>query len=190
MMAQLKVGDFAGFIERPIERPSIEPLHWYMLRVVPNRELKIEEKLRERDFDVYVPKERESRKTGWNRRSLRTVAIFEGSIFIPEHQADLRVLKNIADGIIGYCRFGQEPLVVRRKAMLEIRHFEELMDVPPSQRKRAFAVGQRVSIKTGPWAMWMAQVERLDRKQRLTASINLFGRMTSIELLEDQVEAV
>lgn len=189
-LRDLEIGDFLDVIDRPIPQPRPQAMFHYMMRVVPNCELRIEDKLREFGVSVYVPKERESRKTGWNRRQLRTVAIFEGSIFIPDFEADLRKLKDIADGIIGYCRFGDEPVRVRPKMMQEIRKFETLMDVPPSQRKRAFAVGQQVRITGGLWDMWMAQIDRLDRKRRLTASINLFGRMTSIELLEDQVEAV
>jgi transcription antitermination factor NusG len=162
----------------------------YMLRVVPNKEITIERKLSERDVTVYLPKETQSRKTGWNRRRLRQVAIFSGAIFIPDFEADLARLKDMTDGIIGYVRFGAEPVIVRPKMLEAIKKFEKLLDVPPGQRKRAFYVGQQVRINNGPFDMWMAHVASLDSKRRLTVLVNMLGRMVPIDVAEDDVEAV
>lgn len=190
MTALYNIGDFAGFIERPVPiPPRVAKLH-YMLRVVPNREIVIEDKLVDRGVCVYLPKETETRKTGWNRYRARTVAIFSGAIFIPDFEADLRRLKGIADGIIGYVRCESQPVVIRPKMMEEIRKFERLLDVPAGQRKRAFRVGQEVRIKRGSFEMWMAHVASLDKHHRLTVLVNLLGRMVPVELNEDQVEAV
>lgn len=185
-----KIGDFVDFIEKPaIPAPRV-PKHHYMLRVVPNRELATEEKLTSRGVVVYLPKETETRKTGWNRHRSCTVAIFPGAIFIPEFEADLRRLKAIADAIIGYIRFESLPVVIRPKMMAEIVRFEKLLDVPAGQRKRAFYVDQVVRIEQGQFEGWMARVARLDRNHRLTVLVNMFGRMVHVELNEDQVEAV
>jgi transcription antitermination factor NusG len=189
-MHTLKIGDFAGFIDQPIAAlPPVPKLH-YMLRVIPNREIAVEEKLKERGVSVYLPKETETRKTGWNRYRPRTVAIFSGCIFIPDFEADLMRLKSIADGIIGYVRCESQPIVISPKWMEEIRKFEKLLDVPPGQRKRAFRVGQEVRVKGGSFDMWMAYVASLDSKRRLTVLVNLLGRMVPLHLAEDQVEAV
>jgi transcription antitermination factor NusG len=186
----LKIGDFIEFIEPPSMPVRPVPKYHYMLRVVPNREVAVEEKLLERGVAVYLPKEKLSRKTGWNRRVVRTVAIFSGMIFIPDFEADLYRLKDIADSIIGYIRLESEPIRVRPKMMEEIRKFEKLLDVPPGQRKRAFYVAQEVRIKGGSFDMWMAHVASLDNRHRLTVLVNLLGRMVPLELSEDQVEAV
>jgi transcription antitermination factor NusG len=191
MQQLLKIGDFMGFIEQPIAAPPRIPNHHYMLRVVPNREIAIEDRLAERGVrGVYLPKETQTRKTGWNRYRSRRVAIFSGAIFIPDFEADLARLKTMADGIIGYVRCESEPVVIRRKMMESIRKFEKLLDVPPGQRKRAFYVSQEVRIKGGSFDMWMGYVASLDSKHRLTVLVNLLGRMVPIELAEDQVEAV
>src|SRR6266403_1538026 len=185
-----KIGDFVGFIEQPVVAPKPVPKLWYMLRVVPNREVGIEDKLSECGVSLYLPKESQSRKTGWNRRALRRVAIFSGAIFIPDFEADLARLKTMTDGIIGYVRCESHPVVIRPKMMEQIRKFEKLLDVPPGQRKRAFYVAHEVRIKGGSFDMWMGYVASLDSKRRLTVLVNLLGRMVPVELSEDQVEAV
>jgi transcriptional antiterminator NusG len=189
-MHTLKIGDFVGFIEPPFVAPLPTPKLWYMLRVVPNREVAVEERLIERGISVYLPKETQSRKTGWNRRILRKVAIFSGAIFVPDFEADLHRLKDIADSIIGYVRCESHPVIIRPKMMESIRKFEKLLDVPPGQRKRAFYVGQEVRIKGGSFDMWMAHVAKLDNHHRLTLLVTLLGRMVPMEMNEDQVEAV
>jgi transcription antitermination factor NusG len=184
------IGDFIGYVEpascliRPI------PKYHYMLRVRPNRELAVEDKLTERGVDNYLPKERIRRRTGWNRYRDRTVAIFSGLILIPDFEADLMRLKKISDDIIGYVRQESAPVIVRPKMMDEIRRFEKLLDVPPGQRKRAFYIGQQVRIKGGSFDMHMAHIASLDNKHRITALVNLLGRMVPLDLAEDQVEAV
>lgn len=188
--ALLNIGDFIGYIEKPLPITRPEPKLHYMLRVVPNREITVENQLTERDVCVYLPKETETRKTGWNRYRARTVAIFPGMIFIPDFEADLMRLKSIADSIIGYVRCESHPVVIRPRMMTKIRLFENLLDVPPGQRKRAFKVDQQVRIKRGTFDMWMARIARLDRNHRLTVLVDMLGRMVSVELDEDQVEAV
>lgn len=190
MLTVLKIGDFAGFIERPVAVPPRVPKLHFMLRVVPNREIAIEDRLLNHGVSVYLPKETETRKTGWNRYRARTVAIFSGAIFIPDFEADLHRLKGIADGIIGYIRCESQPVIIRPRMMEEIRKFERLLDVPPGQRKRAFFVDQSVRIKRGQFEMWMARVARLDNNHRLTVLVDFLGRMVRVELNEDQVEAV
>jgi transcription antitermination factor NusG len=190
MTALYHIGDFIEFMEPPscIVRPV--PKHHYLLRVRPNRELAVEAKLTERGVDNYLPKEKISRKTGWNRYRERTVAIFSGLILIPDFEADLTRLKKISDDIIGYVRQESAPVIVRPKMLGEIRKFEMLLDVPPGQRKRAFYVGQEVRIKGHSFDMWTAHIASLDNKRRLTALVNLLGRMVPLDLSEDQVEAV
>jgi len=185
-----KIGDFVAFIEQPVVVSKPVPKLWYMLRVMPNREVGIEERLSERGVSVYLPKETQSRKASWNRRVLRTVAIFSGAIFIPDFEADLARLKAITDGIIGYVRCESHPVIIRPNMMEQIHKFEKLLDVPPGQRKRAFYVAQEVRIKGGSFDNWMAHVASLDNHYRLTVLVNLLGRMVPVELSEDQVEAV
>jgi transcription antitermination factor NusG len=185
----LKIGDFIGYTEQPMVEVRVPNYH-YMLRVVPNRELKIEERLAEQGVSVYLPKETQTRRTGRNHRVFRRAAIFSGAMFIPDFEADLARLKTIVDGIIGYVRFDANPVKIRPKMMESIRKFEKLLDVPPGQRKRAFYVSQEVRIKGGSFDMWMGYVASLDSKHRLTVLVNLLGRMVPMDLSEDQVEAV
>lgn len=186
----LQIGDFVEFMPPAFVAPPCEPEVHYMLRVVANKELKIEDTLKSRGIVVYLPKETETRRVRFGVYRPRTVAIFSGVIFVADFDADLLRLKALADGIIGFVRFDTEPLKVRPKMMESIRKFERLLDIPPGQRKRAFYVSQEVRIKGGSLDMWMGHVASLDPRRRITVLVNLLGRMVPVELPEDQVEAV
>jgi Transcription termination factor nusG len=189
MTVLYNIGDFVGYVEPQACQVRPVPQMHYMLRVRPNREVAVEAKLSERSIDNYLPKEKISRKTGWNRYRERTVAIFSGVIFIPDFEAGrgMLQLKDISDDIIGYVRQDSQPVKLSPRWMHKIREFEKLLDVPIGQRKRAFKAGQHVMIRSGPFAMYTGYVERLDSKRRLSVLVGLLGRLT---LDEDQVEAV
>lgn len=188
MMALLKIGDFVDVVERPALSAPIPQL-WYMLRVVPNREIAIERRLSARGVSVYLPTERVTRRIA-GRRVLQPAAIFAGAMFIPDFEADLRRLRGMVDGLIGYVRFESTTVVIRPKMMEAIRKFETFCDLPPSERKRAFEVGQQVRIKGTSLDMWMGRIARLDSRNRLTVLVRMLGQMVPVELSEDQIEAV
>jgi hypothetical protein len=189
MMHSLKVGDFAGLVEQPMLSVPLPKL-WYMLRVRPNSEITIERKLSDRGVSLYLPKEMRSVKTGWNRRLLRSFPVFEGALFIPDFEADLRRLKNVTNGIIGYIRFGQDAIRITPVIMGEIRKFEAWVSLSPSERKRWMAVDKQVRIKGGVLDMLVGRIASLDSHRRLTVLVDILGRMVPVELDEDQIEAI
>ena len=184
MTALYAIGEFVDFVEAvPVVVPV--PTVWYLVRVHPNHDLMAERQLIRAGICCYVPKEKQVRKGAWNRRLLRDVAIFPGSLFVPDFCADIALLKRYADGIGGLVKCAGEALKIPLKIMADIRDFEARRD--PQRRK--FHVGQRVRITGGPFGLFEGKIERLDRAYRLSVLIDFLGAIRSIELDEDEVEA-
>ncbi len=188
MTALYSIGDFVGYVERPV-RTKPEPQCHYMVRLHPNYEMKAERQLHERDIDAYLPKETRSVRGTWNRRPLRTLPIFSGIMFIPDYDANLMRLKSIADGIGGFVKVAGEALQVSPAWMDRIRRFELKMQQDAPNR-RVFHLGQGVRIVGGAWDMWEGKIARLDRHRRLRVLITTVMGEVPVDLDEDQVEAV
>jgi transcription termination/antitermination protein NusG len=52
-----------------------------------------------------------------------------------------------------------------------------------------FKVNQAVRVVDGPFASFKGLIERLDSNGRLKVLVDIFSRMTPVELDEDQIEA-
>jgi transcriptional antiterminator NusG len=186
---QLQIGDFAGFMDScDVSLPI--PKLWYLLRIQPNREMTTEDRLRDRGVSTYLPKEKRTVKGTWSRRVLRTMPLFPGLLFIPDFDADMRRLRSFADGIIGFVKFGEHAAAASLKTMASLRALEAIIDVPPSQRPRAYALGQVVRVVDGPFEFFEGKIERLDTHGRLSVALTIFERETPVVLDEGQIEAV
>lgn len=188
MTALYSIGSFVGMVERALPREPQSAKLWYLLRLHPNYDMKAERQLRERGVVVYVPKEKRSFKVCHSKRVLRDAPIFPGGMFIPDFEADLMRLKSIAAGIGGFVRYGAEPIRISLHWMDRIRAFEAKCQVAPRLRK--FVVGQEIRVTNGPFEMWEGRIAKLDRHHRLSVLINAIAGEVSVELDEDQVEAV
>lgn len=180
--------DFATFVTPAVFSIPV-PSIWYLLRLHPNHDLKAERQLTDQGISVYVPKEQKTVVAKrFHRKIKKTVAIFPGSMFIPDFEADIGRLKRYASGIGGFVRYNGEALKVRPCAMEQIRNFEIKQNRDPD--RRSFRKAQRVRIVDGPFALFEGPIERLDTNYRLSVLIEWLGCLTPLALDEDQVEAV
>jgi transcriptional antiterminator NusG len=187
MTALYNIGDFVGYAEPPVVEAPIPKL-WYMIRVMPNRELTVQDKLLTRGVCVYVPRETWSQRTVWNRRRICERPIFDGVIFVPDFDADIRRLRGYTDGLIGFVRFGDRAACAAAQIMEAIHRIEERLRLPLGKRK--FAAGQQVRVISGPFGYFEGMIERLDSHGRLKVLLHVFERQVSVELEEAQIEPV
>ncbi len=113
---------------------------------------------------------------------------FPGSLFVPDFDADIARLKGAADGIGGFVKYCGEALKISLRTMAELRRFEARRNGIAEERK--FRVGQTVRIVGGPFDMLEGRIDRLDSRYRLSLLMEILGAQSSVELDEDQVEAV
>lgn len=161
---------------------------WYILRLHPNYDLKAERQLHAANVVAYVPKEMKTVRTQWNRKALRTRPIFPGTLFVPDFEADVARLKNLASGIGGFIKSDGRALQVSLSWMDRIRRFEARVQGLSGQRK--YRLGDKVRIKGGPFDLWEGRIERLDSQYRVRVLLAMLQREVPVEFDEDQVEAV
>ncbi|MGY4288873.1 transcriptional antiterminator NusG [Bradyrhizobium sp. LM2.7] len=191
-----KIGDHVGY--QPVEAPISVPLpsRWYMLRVYPNRESKVMKAFRLRNISAYLPvltSMQEFRRFRgsyeWIERRNVTGPLITGCVLLPDFEVDCDSWKGV-DGTIGLLRFGDFTPWLTPKLLDDIRKIEAIGNTPKSKRERHFEVGQLVRVLSGPFRHFSAQVERIDSKTRLTVGVQIFGRITPVDLAESDIEAV
>ena len=70
-----------------------------------------------------------------------------------------------------------------------VRRLEAEGNIPVARRRRLYRIGEIVRVVDGPFAEFNGSVERLDSNGRLKVLLDIFSRMTSVELDEGQIEA-
>jgi len=192
-----KIGDFAGYVDLaqirgPVEAPM--PQRWYVLQTFPGKERKVMRTFRNRGISAYHPTIRRT-KVVRGRRIDTVEPLFAGVIFIPDFQARAGGVR--VDGVDGYFRMGDcYPYLLERATATDIggqdmewvRSLERFANVPVVRRRRLLKVGQTVRVVDGPFAHFFVEIERLDSNGRLKVLVNIFSRMTPVELDEDQIE--
>jgi transcriptional antiterminator NusG len=208
-----KIGDFVEFVElqgnaAPLELPV--PERWYLLQTFPNKEAKVMRAFKDRNISAYHPTVRQRSRVIRGRLRDVVVPLFAGLIFIPDFQANNGGV--YVDGVDGYLKFGDYYAVLPESAapirrgpawksrfvrrdekrildMIGIRQLEAEGNIPVARRRRLYRIGEMVRVVDGPFAMFNGTIERLDSRGRLKLLLDVFGRMTSLELDEGQIEA-
>jgi transcriptional antiterminator NusG len=61
--------------------------------------------------------------------------------------------------------------------------------LPVASQKEMFSVGGEVHIKSGPFAGFVGNIDKVDEeREKLTVMVSIFGRLTPVELGFDQVK--
>lgn len=170
---------------------------WYVLHVYSGFEQKIsdsimdqaEKKGLENDIEeILVPTEEVvEMKRGQRVNSERKV--FPGYILIKMEMSDTawHLVKN-TDKVTGFLGGGRRPVPIsQREAEQMMKQLQEGVDKPRSAV--SFDIGEELRVIDGPFASMNGVVEEIDEeKQKLKASVSIFGRATPVELEYTQVE--
>jgi transcriptional antiterminator NusG len=210
---QYEVGQIVGYVDinqlrGPIETPM--PQKWYVLMTFPNKEAKVMRTFKDRNISAYHPVIRRTRIIR-GRRNDCTAPLFASLIFIPDFQA--RAGGVFVDGVDRYLKFGDcypylpqcaPPIKLAEEAwqsryvrkdenlvpdMVGIRQLEAVGNIPVVRRRRLYRVGQLVRVVGGPFASFNGMIEHLDSNGRLKVLLDIFSRLTPVELDQGQIEA-
>jgi transcriptional antiterminator NusG len=194
-------GQIVGYVDisqlrGPIETPM--PQKWYVLMTFPNKEAKVMRTFKDRNISAYQPVIRKARIIRGRRNDI-TAPLFASLIFIPDFQA--RAGGVFVDGVDKYLKFGdcypylpdRAPPARRASGgipdMAGIRWFASEANIPVVRRRRLYRIGELVRVVDGPFALFNGTIERLDSNGRLTVLLDIFSRLTPVELDEGQIEA-
>lgn len=194
-----KKGEYVGVVDLdriagPLEVPI--PRRWYVLRVRPGREFRVIKTFHKRNVSGWVPTltslehvTRYRRGYQWIERRKVTSPMIAGGIIIPDFELELERWREV-DDVIGIYYMHECAPFLTPKLMQDLRNIEAIGNAPLSKRAHLFEIGQLTRVVSGPFAMFCGRVERFDSSHRLTVGVDIFGRITPVELDESDIEAV
>ncbi|MEW6387770.1 MAG: UpxY family transcription antiterminator [Thermodesulfobacteriota bacterium] len=172
--------------------PDLEPRppdapHWYVIHTRSRHEAKVEERLRERGLETFLP-----RVTALSRRRDRRVylqvPLFPGYLFIhtelapPLYQEIIKLPGLVR--ILGI-KGRQQPVPQETVESIRALVSSDRPYYPWPYLER----GRRVRIMEGPLAGAEGIIlERRERKRRLVVAVELFRRAVAVELEDEAVE--
>jgi transcription termination/antitermination protein NusG len=179
----------------PREVP-ISPRFWFILRVHPGREMKVIKAFRRRNVSAWLPimthtenvRRWQAGKEVVVERETRSPMI-SGAVLIPDFEAVGGRWERV-DGVIGVLRVGNCWPRLSPQDVLDLRHIEATGNTPKSKREYKFEIGELVRVTNGPFKSFGARVERFDSRHRLKIGVEIFGRITPIEVSETDIEKI
>jgi len=194
-----KKGEFVGMVDLARISGVLEvpiPARWYILRVHPHREFKVMKTFGQRGISGWVPTltstqhvTRYRRGYEWIERRNVISPMISGAVIIPDFEAGREQWRQV-DGVIGVYRMAECTPYLTPKLMMDLRNIAAIGNTPKTKRARLFEIGELVRVVNGPLRHFSARVERFNSTRRLSVGVDIFGRITPVELDESDIEAV
>lgn len=163
---------------------SWDELHWYALYTKSRHEKVVEEGLRGKGIETFLPTRKLVRH--WTDRVKRIEEpIFKSYLFVQIPLVKkLEVLKTF--GSVRLIGFNSFPVPIPEKELEALRRFtQENIAIDPYPY---LAVGDRVYVRSGPFKGVEGFIVRKDRHTRLVISLDLLLQSISVEIDEALVE--
>lgn len=166
--------------------------NWFVIQTNPNCERKAAAELRRAGVRAYLPKrsfERRNRRTGVV--NVKTVPLLTGYLFIrfPQDIQDWFTVRR-CQGVKGVLMidgvYGQIPNSIVASFMRRQRggEFGKPALEPVSKRRARlrdkFWEGRRMQVTDGPFASFIATIEKLHKSGDVEAAVTIFGRATLV----------
>jgi transcriptional antiterminator NusG len=203
-MSKFFRGQYLGCVDLaamrgPLEVP-VDPAAFYGVCVWPGRELTVMKRFVQHNISAYLPMMTESKtltkvhrgQESSMQRNVRS-PMFSGVILVPEFELHIDSYRlGMIDGVLDLFRVGDCIIRFDRALMREIRATEVMSNIPLSVRKKLeFKLGEEVRVNDGPFSGFTAIIEKgLDSQGRLGVLVDIFKRMTPIEIEQGQLEKI
>jgi len=157
---------------------------WYALYTLSNHEKRVEEHLRMKNVEVFLPVTTVVRR--WKNRTTAKLQIplFAGYVFTHISPAErIRVLEE--PSVLWIVGSGKEPLPLPDHEIEILRTSLHLRKVDPYPYLK---VGERTRIRSGPLAGLEGIVVRKDDRLRVVLSIDLIRQSIAVHVEADELE--
>lgn len=165
-------------------------ISWYALKTMSRHEQKVDDRLKGKSFNVYLPKVQVwSRRV--DRRKIIEKPLFPGYLFVEcimDNELLLEILKTPGVAkVLGYTP--ERPTPVPRE---QITSIQTVIDSGTKIKYHPFLdIGDRVMVVMGPLKGVVGiLVSTNDKKGKLVISVNLLNRAIAVELDEWAVEKI
>ncbi len=161
---------------------------WFLAQFKPNSHKIAERNLQRQKFQTFLPRHEETkRKAGQFTTTLRP--LFTGYMFVAfdVSKGGWRAINNTY-GITKLVSFGEDPQPVPLDLIsrLMLRCDEDGKLLPP----RILKAGDAVEISGGPFAEFVATVEKVEPERRVWVLLELMGRTTRVAVHPDALRQV
>ncbi|MDE7427649.1 MAG: transcription termination/antitermination protein NusG [Muribaculaceae bacterium] len=174
---------------------------WYVLRAISGKEAKVKEVLDAAIkngglgnylFQVLIPTEKvltvRNGKKVVKERNLYSGYVFIEAILTGELIHELTNTTNVIDFLRGREK-GSKPERLRHSEVMRMLGAADELSEPVEDEASDFIVGETVKIISEPFSGFSGVIEEVNKeKRKLTVSVKIFGRKTSIELENSKVE--
>lgn len=171
--------------------------NWYVVHCYAGYEEKVRHSIEQRVetmnmsgkiFDVVVPTEQEIEIKDGKRRTVER-RVFPGYILVQMilSEDSWHVVRN-TPGVTGFVGMGNDPTPLRQDEVAKILN---RMEAETPKMKFDFRIGEKVRIRSGPFADFIGTVNAIDPdRAKVRVLVSFFGRETPVELDFLHVEKV
>jgi len=174
---------------------------WYVLRAISGKEAKVKEVLdaaiKRTDlgnflFQVVIPTEKilsvRNGKKVVKEKNLYSGYVFVEAILTGEVMYELRNTTNVIDFLKGRGKDAQPEPLRESEVMRMLGTADELSEVPEDDAV-VYSKGEIVKVNDGPFKGFNGEIDEVyPEKKKLRVMVKIFGRKTSLELENSQVE--
>lgn len=180
---------------------------WYVIRSNIKAEHKARKELQRAGFAVYLPEfriERINRRL--RKRISNTLCLFPRYLFVQQHAVPDWYAVRACNGVESVLGIDGTPIPVASReiqALMEAQANLEWDDTEEARirhgltkknavagLKKQYRKGSRVRITDGPFASFLGLVKNVKGLHKIDVMVELFGRLTPVELEPEQVEPV
>lgn len=177
--------------------PPADDRAWYVVHCYAGYEEKVRHSIEQRVetmsmadkiFDVVVPTEQEIEIKDGKRRTVER-RVFPGYILVQMilSEDSWHVVRN-TPGVTGFVGMGNDPTPLRPDEVAKILN---RMEAETPKMKFDFRLGEKVRIRSGPFADFIGTVNGIDPdRAKVRVLVSFFGRETPVELDFLHVEKV
>ena len=161
---------------------------WFLAQVKPNCANIADKNLKRQGFETFLPLKEETRQRN-GKFVTATQPLFPGYIFVAFNAArGLWRTINSTYGVTRLVSFGKEPAVV---PLALISHFllrcnDKGTLLPPKPLKP----GDQVTLTTGPFTNFIAEVEKIAPDRRVYVLMEIMGGQTRVAVGAEQLRAI
>lgn len=161
---------------------------WFLAQLKPNSAKIADKNLKRQGFQTFLPLEEETRQR--NGKFITTDRpLFPGYIFVAFDAAHGLWRKvNSTYGITRLISFGREPATVPLDLVSQIMQRCDAAGklLPP----KTFEPGDQVALTTGPFANFVAEVEKITPDRRVWVLMELMGGQTRVAVGTEQLRTI
>lgn len=200
-MQSVRAGTHTAAREK-LPRFEVDPARrWYVIRSLPRWSRRAAEQIRAEGIPVFEAREAVRLVSDIGKVRVALIPILRRLLFVGiSDWTELALVERhpgIYDDLTSYRRSGVVDAPGGGRMVVKPEDLQDFADSITGHggsidnaRALLFALGETVSVTSGPFASYQGTVEDIDAaRSRLTVSVDIFGRATPVELEFDHVEA-